>query len=111
MNWVSRRDTNSDSCLLINRSNIICPCNRCSSWYCGKKQWSIPCSCHYCWWTGFTYLCYFISIFSWHNLFFTNFLFYFWNIFFLQVTRNSGTPHGKFSPQEQATINSIVAAR
>ncbi|XP_027920351.1 E3 ubiquitin-protein ligase RGLG3-like [Vigna unguiculata] len=27
-----------------------------------------------------------------------------------QVTRNSGTPHGKFSPQEQATINSIVAA-
>ncbi|WVZ24570.1 hypothetical protein V8G54_003114 [Vigna mungo] len=27
-----------------------------------------------------------------------------------QVTRNSGTPHGKFSPQEQATINSIIAA-
>ncbi|KAL5188594.1 E3 ubiquitin-protein ligase RGLG3 [Glycine soja] len=27
-----------------------------------------------------------------------------------QVTRNSDTPHGKFSPQEQATINSIIAA-
>ncbi|CAL0325204.1 unnamed protein product [Lupinus luteus] len=27
-----------------------------------------------------------------------------------QVTRNSDTPHGKLSPQEQATINSIVAA-
>ncbi|KAK7358802.1 hypothetical protein VNO77_00741 [Canavalia gladiata] len=27
-----------------------------------------------------------------------------------QVTRNSDTPHGKFSPQEKATINSIIAA-
>ncbi|XP_061346824.1 E3 ubiquitin-protein ligase RGLG3-like [Gastrolobium bilobum] len=27
-----------------------------------------------------------------------------------QVTRNSGTPQGKLSPQEQATVNSIVAA-
>ncbi|TKY60446.1 E3 ubiquitin-protein ligase RGLG1 [Spatholobus suberectus] len=27
-----------------------------------------------------------------------------------QVTRNSDTPHGKYSPQEQATINSIIAA-
>ncbi|XP_027341701.1 E3 ubiquitin-protein ligase RGLG3-like isoform X2 [Abrus precatorius] len=27
-----------------------------------------------------------------------------------QVTRNSDTPHGKFSPQEQATVNSIIAA-
>ncbi|MQK22409.1 hypothetical protein EI013_28995, partial [Escherichia coli] len=27
-----------------------------------------------------------------------------------QVTRNSDTPYGKLSPQEQATINSIVAA-
>ncbi|KAJ1391474.1 von Willebrand factor A-like domain superfamily [Sesbania bispinosa] len=28
-----------------------------------------------------------------------------------QVTRNPDTPHGKHSPQEQATINSIIAAR
>ncbi|KHN16947.1 E3 ubiquitin-protein ligase RGLG2 [Glycine soja] len=27
-----------------------------------------------------------------------------------QVTRNSDTPHGKFSPQEKATINFIIAA-
>lgn len=27
-----------------------------------------------------------------------------------QVTRNPGTPHGKLSPQEQATITSIIAA-
>ncbi|KAJ1387807.1 von Willebrand factor A-like domain superfamily, partial [Sesbania bispinosa] len=27
-----------------------------------------------------------------------------------QVTRNSDTPHGTLSPQEQATINSMVAA-
>ncbi|KAK7350902.1 hypothetical protein VNO77_09944 [Canavalia gladiata] len=27
-----------------------------------------------------------------------------------QVTRNPDTPHGKFSPQEQATVSSIIAA-
>lgn len=32
-------------------------------------------------------------------------------VFVYQVTRNPDTPPGRFSPQEQATVNSIVAAR
>ena len=39
--------------ILVLRSNFICPSNWCCNWHCREKQWSISCSCHYCWWTGY----------------------------------------------------------
>lgn len=102
-------------CLLILRSDLICPHNWCGNWHCWKKQWAIPRSCHYCRWTGwwnmfdaFLFLLYRRCI----CIFYFIFYLWAWNASILtQVTRSPDTPPGRFSPQEQATINSVVAAR